>query len=197
MFFPPNMTHLLQPMDLVVNSVVKSAMRKRRIEMLRMYFRDYQVECRRNQRLQPPLAMPGFDPPSPSIIDGLIKIRERSLLNDSFKLSHFLGYFKVLDWCRLSQALIRLVLMLFTEDHTPSKLSKLQKRFGLQEDEALCEKRDKNSIGGFVLGLRCEAMQEKNAQNMIMKPWWIPLLPSQMQLLKYYSYDESEDDERI
>ena len=38
-------------MDLVLNSVVKSAMRKRLIEILRMYFRDYQVECRRNQRL--------------------------------------------------------------------------------------------------------------------------------------------------
>jgi hypothetical protein len=35
-----------------------------------MYFSDYQVECHRNQRIQPPLAMPGFGPPSPSIIDG-------------------------------------------------------------------------------------------------------------------------------
>jgi hypothetical protein len=90
MFFPPNMTHLLQPMDLVVNSVVKSAMRKRRIGHLMKYFRTYQAECRQVQRLQPPLPLPAFNPPSPTIahgLDGMFEMREQSLLKDSFKLS--------------------------------------------------------------------------------------------------------------
>ena len=48
---------------------------------------------------------------------------------------------------------------LYLGPHTPSKL---QKRFGLQEDEALWEERNKNSIGGIVLGveMRSDAGEE-------------------------------------
>ena len=51
---------------------------------MRLYFSDYQVERRRNQRLQPPLAMPGFVPPSPSIIDGLIGMFEMRITVERF-----------------------------------------------------------------------------------------------------------------
>jgi hypothetical protein len=54
------------------------------------YFRGYQTQCRRVQRLQPPPPLPAFYPPAPSIIDGLIRMfemRQPSLLSDSFKLS--------------------------------------------------------------------------------------------------------------
>jgi hypothetical protein len=81
--FPPNMTHLLQPMDLVVNAEVKSAMRRHRIQLLMSYFREYCSQCHLAQRATPRMPYPDFDPPPPSIIDGLhgmFDLRERLLL---------------------------------------------------------------------------------------------------------------------
>jgi hypothetical protein len=90
MFLPPNMTHILQPMDLVVNSVVKSAMRRHRILLLMSYFREYRARYYMAKRSAPPLPYPDFDPPPPSIIDGLngmYEMRERSLLHERFRES--------------------------------------------------------------------------------------------------------------
>jgi hypothetical protein len=89
MFFPPNMTHILQPMDLVVNSVVKSAMRRQRVQLLMDYFTDYKNRYLR-ATLQPEQVHPIFDPPSPTLIEGIIAMyamREQSLLNDKFRNS--------------------------------------------------------------------------------------------------------------
>ena len=82
---------------------------------------------------------------------------------------------------------------LYRGPHTPSKL---QKRFGLQEDEALWEERDKNSIGGIVLGveMRSDAGEEYDYEAMVDPPTALPIeiLDSDDE-----SEDESEDDERI
>jgi hypothetical protein len=102
-------------MDLVINAVVKSAMRRRLIELLMEYFRGYQTECRRVQRLPP---LPAFYPPAPSSIDGLIgmfEMRQQSLLSDSYKL----GSFRALGRTRSSQAGILFPLMLFIEGPAP------------------------------------------------------------------------------
>jgi hypothetical protein len=64
------LTHILQPMDLVVNSVVKSAMSRQRVELLMEYFINYKNPYLRTT-LQPVLQSPIFDPPSPTIIEGI------------------------------------------------------------------------------------------------------------------------------
>jgi hypothetical protein len=77
-------------MDLVVNAVVKSTMRRHRIQLLMSYFREYRSQCHLAQRATPPMPYPDFDPPPPSIIDGhygMFDLRERSLLQDTFRLS--------------------------------------------------------------------------------------------------------------
>jgi hypothetical protein len=73
-------------MDLVVNSVVKSAMRRQRVELLMEYFINYKNRDLRTT-LQPGLQPPIFDPPSSTIIEGIkvmFAMRDRSLLNDKF-----------------------------------------------------------------------------------------------------------------
>jgi hypothetical protein len=89
MFLPPNMTHLLQPMDLVVNSVVKSAMRKHRIQLLMKYFREYRRDYHLAHRSSP-RTYPDFNPPPPLITDGIngmFEMRQNSLLTGKFRAS--------------------------------------------------------------------------------------------------------------
>jgi hypothetical protein len=143
------------------NEVVKSAMRRRRIELLMEYFRDSQTECRRVQRLQPPPPLPAFYPPAPSLIDGLIGMFEmrQSLLSDSFKLS----LSPVIQSVGLAPIFSSTdtipTYALYRGLHTPAIL---QKRLGLDADQALCQERDTNSIGGIVLAveMRSDAGEE-------------------------------------
>jgi hypothetical protein len=65
-------------------------MRRHRIQLLMSYFREYRSQCYLAQRATPRMPYPDFDPPPPSIIDGLdgmFDLRERSLLQDTFRLS--------------------------------------------------------------------------------------------------------------
>ena len=119
-------------------------------------------------------------------------MRERSLLNDSFKLS-LSRVFQSVGLAPIVSSTDPVgTYALYRGPHTPSKL---QKRFGLQEDEALWEERDKNSIGGIVLGveMRGDAGEEYDYEAMVDPP---PALPhAAIEILD--SDDESEDDERI
>lgn len=63
-FLPPNMTHRLQPMDLVVNGPLKSKLRSMRIALSLDYFRSfkasyYEANARKKE-------LPKFNPPTPS-----------------------------------------------------------------------------------------------------------------------------------
>ena len=82
------MTHTLQPMDLIVNSVVKSAMRRYRIQHLMGYFKQYRADY--HNALRGHRDLPMYNPPAPTIIDGIkgmFDLREEYLLNDKFQLS--------------------------------------------------------------------------------------------------------------
>ena len=69
MFLPPNMTHILQPMHLIVNSVLKSAMRRHRIQHLMGYFKQYRADY--HNALRGHRDLPMYNPPAPTIIDGI------------------------------------------------------------------------------------------------------------------------------
>ena len=68
-FLTPNMTHLLQPMDVAVNGPVKSALRRMRIDLQFDYFTSFRASYfRAKYEGTPP---PKFSPPLPSLADGL------------------------------------------------------------------------------------------------------------------------------
>lgn len=72
MRLPPNMTALLQVMDLVVNGPLKAAIRRARCEQLIDHFRTWKAA--RAAELQKPPAMqqlPPFSPPKPTQIQGI------------------------------------------------------------------------------------------------------------------------------
>ncbi len=71
LYLPPNMTDILQPMDLVVNSMVKSFIRNKRIDMTMNYFHDFRNSCQRIQERDPRAPLPSFNPPAPVLLDGL------------------------------------------------------------------------------------------------------------------------------
>jgi hypothetical protein len=58
-------------MDLVVNSIVKSHMRNRRIKLTMEYFTEYRELCLAAQRRNPPNSNPCFNPPAPQLKDGI------------------------------------------------------------------------------------------------------------------------------
>ena len=73
-FFPPNMTDELQPMDLVVNAVLKAEMRKLRAKMVYDALDQFRQElstwsiCVRDDNT---LTKPTFNPPKPTYKDGV------------------------------------------------------------------------------------------------------------------------------
>ena len=89
------MTDILQPMDLVVNSMVKSFMRKKRIEMTMDYFQLFRNQClQRNPNLPRPL----FNPPTPVLLDVIHAMFE---IRPNFEIQEFqdsvIVYFKAWD----------------------------------------------------------------------------------------------------
>jgi hypothetical protein len=99
------MTSKLQPMDLVVNSVCKAAMRRRRIELILKYFAGFKHDYTRAQCFGETL--PKYNPPSPKLIHGIeqmlllrdmivIKTLQLSTLNIVTRR----GFFDEFDICR-------------------------------------------------------------------------------------------------
>ena len=69
LFLTPNMTHLLQPMDVAVNGPVKSALRRMRISLQFEYFQAFRASYFKAKYKA--TALPKFAPPVPAIEDGL------------------------------------------------------------------------------------------------------------------------------
>ena len=88
MRLPKNMTDILQVMDLVVNSPMKAGARRERCERLFEYFQSWKI-----RRLQAQVARqepPKFDPPKPTVADGLltlIKVLNTTLATEQFQKS--------------------------------------------------------------------------------------------------------------
>ena len=88
MFFPPNMTHILQPMDLMVNSSIKAFMRIQRIEMTMEYFQLFKNLCTTARRNNTPY--PQFSSPAPKLVDGLqgmLRIKQDNFNDETFEQS--------------------------------------------------------------------------------------------------------------
>ena len=86
-YFPPNMTDELQPMDLAVNAVCKSAMRKLRIEKMLDKIRQFKADLFSYYHNRPHKPKPIFVPPYPSYRDG-VKAMLR-LMNTTFSQKSF------------------------------------------------------------------------------------------------------------
>lgn len=87
-FLPPNMTGKMQPMDLVVNSVCKAALRKLRIELTVDYFADWKAKRLAATYAGAPL--PPFSPPKPAIVHGvqeMFRLMSTRFMEDNFKAS--------------------------------------------------------------------------------------------------------------
>ena len=83
---PPNMTDVLQVMDLVVNAPVKSALRRDRTHNLFNQFQAWKITRLRAQLEKKPL--PPFQPPKPKVHDGvlsLLKMNEATFAQDNFQ----------------------------------------------------------------------------------------------------------------
>ena len=88
---PPNMTDLLQVMDLVVNGPVKAGIRRERIAAIFDYFQNWRIK-----RLQHDAVVgqdkpaPAFQPPKPKVAEGLLtllSVLDGSLGTEDFKAS--------------------------------------------------------------------------------------------------------------
>mmetsp|Transcript_40 Transcript_40/g.128 ORF Transcript_40/g.128 Transcript_40/m.128 type:complete len:482 (-) Transcript_40:275-1720(-) len=93
---PPKMTDILQPMDLITNAPLKSAIRRARVAGLFSYFQNWKVARLQAERDKTPL--PPFSPPKPTLADGLQSLLEcvASTLNtDKFKSSMRRTFVKV------------------------------------------------------------------------------------------------------
>lgn len=74
-YLPPNMTDELQPMDLVVNAVVKEELRKYRISQALDYIPKFKAKLHSyNSGWLKNVPMPTFDPPTPNYVDGVIQM---------------------------------------------------------------------------------------------------------------------------
>jgi hypothetical protein len=75
-------------MDLVVNAVCKSAMRRRRVELILDYFENYkQQHIRANQLAQ---TLPKYAPPAPKLVDGIAQmlvLMSTTFATDQFRAS--------------------------------------------------------------------------------------------------------------
>ena len=88
---PPNMTDLLQVMDLVVNGPVKAGIRRERIAAIFEYFQNWKIKRLQHDAVvgqdKPP---PAFQPPKPKVAEGLrtlLNVLDGSLSTKEFKAS--------------------------------------------------------------------------------------------------------------
>ena len=85
---PPNMTDVLQVMDLIVNSPMKAGARRERCDQLFNYFQSWKIQRLKAERdgTEKPL----FQPPKPTVADGLLtlmKVLNTSLATEKFESS--------------------------------------------------------------------------------------------------------------
>ena len=74
---PPNMTDLLQVMDLIVNGPVKSGIRAARIDALFDYFQSWKIKRLQHAAKKDDSEPPPFAPPKPKLVDGLRTLLKR------------------------------------------------------------------------------------------------------------------------
>ena len=94
-FLPPNMTDILQVMDLVVNATLKSGLRRRHCDILYQSFQTWQTETSKKLRKDKSYKIEQFLPPKVSLVDGLnavIDVCESTFKEDSFKTSLRRGF---------------------------------------------------------------------------------------------------------
>jgi transposase len=84
-FLPPNMTAKMQPMDLVVNAVVKAALRRVRVSATLDYFKEWKQKRLEDSYDNQDLL--NFDPPKPNITIGISTMLE--LMSTTFKGESF------------------------------------------------------------------------------------------------------------
>ena len=153
-FLPPNMTHILQPMDLVVNSVVKSTMRRNRIKSMMSYFNMYRETCEALQATTPGALYPPFDPPAPLLVNGveamLGEVKE-NLNSQSFKSSLERVFQSVGLALIISTTHPDGTFASYQGEGTPAKIRKQLIHRSPNENEEIWSLRDTQSIGGLLL----------------------------------------------
>ena len=85
---PPNMTDVLQVMDLIVNAPLKAGARQEHCDALFNYFQAWKVKRLRAERDKTDL--PAFAPPKPTVADCLLtlmKVLNTSLATEKFQAS--------------------------------------------------------------------------------------------------------------
>jgi len=90
--FPPNMTDILQPMDLTVNGPLKAAIRRARCKALFYYFQGWRLKHALAQLgvpegLRDSVPLPAYKPPMPTLEDGLRTLF--ATLNERFTTPEF------------------------------------------------------------------------------------------------------------
>lgn len=88
-FLPPNMTAILQVLDLVVNGPLKSHVRQLRAKRIVRSFKEYLVSYNNDlEKLEAERESPTFTPPEPDMVQAIIdlfQLFERGFKEDSFK----------------------------------------------------------------------------------------------------------------
>jgi hypothetical protein len=149
-------------MDLVVNSVVKSAMRRHHVQLLMDYFTDYKNRYLRATP-QPEQVHPIFDPPSPTLIEGIIAMyamRDQSLLNDKFRNS--------VKWVFQSVGLApQRKFVTYRGESTPGTIRKeFFETNAISGAENLLDVREIQTVGGLMLDVE---MRDSDLQDLEVK----------------------------
>jgi hypothetical protein len=116
----------------------------------------------------------------------MFEMRQQSLMSDSFKLS-LSRVFQSVGLAPIFSSTDTIpTYALYRGPQTPAIL---QKRLGLDADQALCEGRDTNSIGGIVLAveMRSDAGEEYDSEA-------IKDLPPSLAPAAAFEISESDDD---
>ena len=86
-FLPHSSIPARQVMDLIVNGPVKSGIRAGRCENLFSYFQNWKIERLKAAAAKPPLPLPKFSPPKPTVLDGLKMVEK--VCADTFSKASF------------------------------------------------------------------------------------------------------------
>ena len=140
-------------MDLIVNAVVKAAMRKNRIHHILGYFNKYKDDVRASQRLLRNHQSPEFRPPAPCIIDGvkaLFDCLNNQLRQESFQLSVHRVYQSVglapMHTANTGERIFALYPSTILSNLLPNP-------FENESNERLFDERDDFSLGGMMLAI--------------------------------------------